>query len=130
MKNNVLVDSTIWIDFFRPHSQFGHLVEDLLADDAAWMCGVVVFEVLKGIRSEEEKSKILSIFEILPYAEITKSLWQKASELSVTLRKKGLNLPNSDIFIAAIALEQNLSILTLDRHFGEIPGVKLYKTPN
>ena len=89
----------------------------------------MLFEVLKGIRLEEEKSKILSIFEILPYAEMTKSLWRKASDLSVDLRKKGLNLPNSDIFIATIALEQNLYVLTLDKHFNQIPDLKLYKTP-
>ena len=127
MKNRVLVDTNIWIEFFRPRSESGHLVENLLADNAVWMCGVVMFEVLKGIRSEEEKAKLLSIFEILPYAEMTKSLWQKASELSVSLRKRGLSLPNSDLFIAAIAFEQNLFVLTLDRHFSQIPGVKLYE---
>ena len=106
MRNRVLVDTNVWIEFFRPKSELGHLVENLLADNAVWMCGVVMFEVLKGIRSEEEKAKLLSIFEILPYAEMTKSLWQEASELSVSLRKRGLSFPNSDLLIAAIAFEQ------------------------
>jgi len=44
-----------------------------------------------------------------------------------SLREKGLALPHSDIFIAAIAIEYNLSIFTLDEHFAQIPGVKLYK---
>ena len=129
MKNKVLVDTNIWIEFFRPRSEYGRLVENLLTDNAVWICGIVMFEVLKGIRSEEEKSKILSIFEILPYTEMKKTLWSRASELSVYLRKKGLNLPNSDIFIATIALEQNQYIFTLDKHFNQIPNLKLYETP-
>jgi predicted nucleic acid-binding protein len=129
LKNKVLVDTNIWIEFFRPRSEYGRLVENLLTDNAVWTCGIVMFEVLKGIRSEEEKSKILSIFEILPYTEMKKPLWSKASELSVYLRKKGLNLPNSDIFIATIALEQNQYIFTLDKHFNQIPNLKLYETP-
>jgi predicted nucleic acid-binding protein len=122
----VLVDTNIWIEFFRPGSEFDRHVEILLEDNAVWTCGIVMFEVLQGIRSEEEKSKILHIFEILPYTEMTTLLWQKASWLSVDLRKKGLNLPNSDLFIAAIALEQNQYVFTLDKHFTQIPGLKLY----
>ena len=127
MKNRILVDTSIWIEFFRPKSELGRLVEIFLAEDAVCTCGIVMFEVLKGIKSGDEKSKILSIFEILPYAEMTKNLWQRASELSVHLGKKGLNLPNSDIFIATIALEHNLYIFTLDRHFKQIPNVNLYE---
>jgi predicted nucleic acid-binding protein len=127
LKNRTLVDTSIWIEFFRPKSEWGRLVEILLADDAVCTCGIVLFEVLKGIKSEDEKSKVLSIFEILPYAEMTKSLWQRASELSVHLGKKGLNLPNSDILTAAIALEHHLYIFTLDKHFRQIPNVNLYE---
>jgi tRNA(fMet)-specific endonuclease VapC len=127
LKNKVLVDTNIWIEFFRPGSEFGRHVEILLEDNAVWTCGIVMFEVLKGIRSEEEKSKILNIFGILPYTEMTRLLWQKASWLSVDLRKKGLNLPNSDIFIATIALERDQFIFTLDKHFNQIADLKLYE---
>ena len=129
MKNKVLIDTNIWIEFFRPRSEYGRLVENLLTDNAVWTCGIVMFEVLKGIRWEEEKSKVQSILEILPYTEMKKTLWSRASELSVYLRKKGLNLPNSDIFIATIALDQNQYVFTLDKHFNQIPGLKLYDTP-
>lgn len=127
MKNRILVDTSIRIEFFRPKSEWGRLVEIFLAEDAVCTCGIVMFEVLKGIKSEDEKSKILRIFEILPYAEMTKNLWQRASDLSVHLEKKGLNLPHSDIFIATIALEHHLYIFTLDKHFRQIPNVNLYE---
>ena len=62
----------------------------------------------------------------LEYIEMSEDLWIKAGELSSALRRKGKTIPFSDILIAAIALENNLSILTVDKHFEEIKGAKNY----
>ncbi len=51
----------------------------------------------------------------------------KGRELSAALKSKGLNLPFSDILLAAIAIEHNFSIFTLDKHFEKIPGVRIHK---
>jgi tRNA(fMet)-specific endonuclease VapC len=129
LKNRILVDTTIWIEFFRARSKIGDRLEMLLMENAVWTCGIVMFEVLQGIKSEGEKSKILSLLAGLPYVEMTKALWQSAAVLSTSLKKRGLNLPLSDIFIAIIAIENDLSVFTLDNHFAQIPNLKLYGTP-
>jgi len=95
--------------------------------NSVWVCGVVLFELVQGVRTEDEKAKVLDALSNLSYAEMTKDLWQKAEELSASVKKKGLNLPLSDIFIAALAIEHNLQIFTLDKHFEQIPTVKIYK---
>ena len=87
-----------------------------------------MFELLQGIKSEGEKNKILSILATLPYFEMTQKLWQSAAELSLSLKKNGVSLPLSDIFISAIAIENDLSVYTLDNHFEQIPGLKIYRT--
>jgi predicted nucleic acid-binding protein len=127
LKNRTLVDTTIWIEFFRPKSKIGDRLEILLKENAVWTCGIVMFEILQGIKSEGEKSKTLYVLVSLPYIEMTKKLWQSAAELSILLKKNGVNLPLSDIFIAAIAMENDLAIYTLDNHFTQIPNLKLYK---
>jgi len=81
--------------------------------NSVWVCGVVLFELVQGVRTEDEKAKVLDALSNLSYAEMTKDLWQKAGELSASVKKKGLNLPLSDIFIAALAIEHNLQIFTL-----------------
>jgi len=128
LKNRILVDTTIWIEFFRTRSKIGDRLESLLMENAVWTCGIVMFEVVRGIKSEHEKSKILDVLTGLPYIEMTQALWQKSADLSISLKKNGLNLPLSDIFIAAVAVENDLSIFTLDQHFNQIPNLKLYKT--
>ena len=127
MKNKILVDTTIWIEFFRGRSKIADDFEMLLMENAVCICGIVMFEVLRGIKSEGEKNRILSILASLPYIEMTKKLWQSAAELSVSAKLKGMNLPLSDIFIAAIAIENDLPIYTVDKHFTQISNLKLYK---
>jgi hypothetical protein len=47
--------------------------------------------------------------------------------MSLFLRRKGINLPLTDIAIATLAIEYQFSLFTLDKHFDQIPGVKIYK---
>jgi len=125
--SGILADTSVWIEFFKQRSGTGDALEALILEDAVWTCGVVLFELVRGVRSDVEKAQVLTTVSHLKYAEMSKSLWQKAGDLSASLRKKGLTLPHSDIFISAIAIEHNLSIFTLDGHFAQIPGVKLHK---
>ncbi|MBI5675240.1 MAG: PIN domain-containing protein [Nitrospirae bacterium] len=124
----VLADTSVWIEFFKPESPVGEKLEALIIKNSVRICGIIMFELMQGVRSESEKLKISDALSNIRYLEMTKSLWQKSAELSASLKKRGLTLPLSDIFIASIAIEHNLSVFTLDKHFGQIPGVKIYKT--
>lgn len=126
MKDRILADTTTWIEFFRGRSKVADRLEKLLIENAVCTCGVVMFELLQGIKPEGEKNKILSILATLPYFEMTQKLWRSAAEVSLSLKKHGVSLPLSDIFIAAIAVENDLSIYTLDNHFTQIPNLKLH----
>lgn len=122
-----MADTSVWIEFFKSRSGTGDALAEFLAKNTVCTCGVVLFELMQGIKSESEKASILSILSELTYFEMSATLWQKAAGLSQTLKKKGLTLPLSDIFIASIAIAHNLSIFTLDKHFEQIPGVVLYR---
>ena len=125
--NGILADTSVWIEFFKPQSAVGKKLETLIMKNSVWICGVVLFELVQVVRTEDEKAKVLDALSNLSYAEMTKDLWQKAGALSASVKKKGLNLPLSDIFIAALAIEHNLKIFTLDKHFEQLPTVKIYK---
>lgn len=127
MKNNILADTSVWIEFFRPDSATGNLLETLLYENSVVTCGIVLFELMQGVKSDKEKTVIMNALSGLQYLEMNEQLWLKSAELSSSLKKKGLTLPLSDIFIAAIAIEHKLSVFTLDRHFERIPGVVIYK---
>lgn len=128
MKNRILVDTCVWIEFFNnPESEIGNVLEQLLIDDSVFTCGIVLFELLQGIKNKNEREKILNIFSNLPYIEFDKNLWICAGEISLSLRKKGVNIPLSDILISTIALKNNAKIFTIDTHFEKIENLTLYK---
>lgn len=123
----VLADTSIWIEFFKPESPIGKRLESLIVKNSVRICGIILFELLQGVKSEAEKTKIVETLSNLEYVEMSKPLWQKSAGISASLKKNGLTLPLSDIFIASIAIEHNLSVFTLDKHFEQIPNVKIYK---
>jgi len=127
LKDKILADTSVWIEFFKKDSEIGDKLSSLLAEGSVTICGIVIFELLQGIKSDKEKSIILNAISELPYIEMNKALWEKSATLSSTLRKKGIVIPLSDILIAAISLEYDLSIFTLDKHFENIPNIKLYR---
>ena len=127
MKDKILADTSVWIEFFKKESEIGDKLSSLLAEGSVTICGIVIFELLQGIKSDKEKSIILNAISELPYIEMDSSLWQKSAMLAASLRRKGITLPLSDVIIASISLEHNLSIFTLDKHFDDIPGITIYK---
>jgi predicted nucleic acid-binding protein len=52
-------------------------------------------------------------------------LWIKAGQLSAQLRANGQTLPMSDLLIATLAKEHDCSLVTIDRHFASIPGIRI-----
>lgn len=127
MKDNILADTSVWIEFFKAGSAIGNVLENLIKEHRVWTCGIVLFELIKGVKSEKEKSLIIDTLLSLEYIEMSPLLWKNAGEVAASLKKTGVNLPMSDIFIASLAVNHSLHIFTLDKHFEQIPGVKIYK---
>jgi tRNA(fMet)-specific endonuclease VapC len=90
---------------------------------------VAIGEFRFGILGSEERSAYekwlganLDIFEILPVDAETA---QRYAEIRHELRSRGTPIPSNDIWIAALSLQYRLPILSRDRHFSLIPGVRL-----
>ena len=57
--------------------------------------------------------------------DVTAETALRYAEIDFYLRKKGRPIPRNDVWIAAVALEHGLHLLTLDAHFQEIPMLLL-----
>ena len=122
--NRILPDTCAWIDFFRGRSTplADTLGESLLRVEVV-TCGVVLYELLQGIRSPREEENVKNGLQALSYLEMTQELWGSAAKLSLQLRASGHTLPFSDIIIATLALNHDCAVLTIDRHFEVVPGL-------
>ena len=52
---------------------------------------------------------------------VTEETALRYAEIDLYLRKRGRPIPRNDVWIAAVALEHGLHLVTLDVHFREIP---------
>lgn len=127
IKDGVIVDTSVLIDFLKDTKPNADAVASLLATKRLYVTGITMAELLQGVRSEKEEQYISQLIDGLDAIELTNDLWLKAGQLSYSLGKKGINLPLTDVAIAAIALEYDIPIFTLDKHFESIPDVKLYR---
>ena len=122
----IVGDANIWIDFIKqPHIGTGAVVRDLLRDDRIALVGVVLAEILRGLRGEDRKT-IEELLMHVPYIEMTRSTWARAGRLAMELDTKGTRIPMTDIFIAAATLEGNHELFTRDGGFERVEGLRLY----
>lgn len=130
MGNLLLVDSNYYIGISRAG---GDPFEKLGAMADGWdvaTCGMVIMEVLRGVRSEKARRYFETAFSCMIYMATLNSVWEKAAQLAWTLDRKGRVLPATDLIIAACALSQDAALLTFDCHFTEIPGLRLVRDWN
>lgn len=129
----ILVDTSVWIDFFRPAPgpagiELARMIEDV---EPFALTGVIVTEILQGItRDLDRLERYLSLWELLePRGFAT---YREAAALSRAARSKGIALKTIDTLIAAVALEHKASLFTLDddfRRIARIAPLQLYGRP-
>ena len=128
----VLVDTTVWIDFFAARSS-GHVaaLEGLITNrEDICICGIVLTEVLQGIRKDTEFKKTRDLFNNLLFLPMPYPVFLKAAEIYRGLRRKGITIQKSvDCMIASVALENDIQLLHNDKEFETIEkyyGLKCY----
>lgn len=124
-----LVDTSVWIDFFRGVSSINDFLAKRMAGDKVFTAGPVLFELLQGIRSAEERDQVKDALMSVNFLEITLADWEGAALLSRELRAKGVTIPMTDLLLAQLAKTHVLEIISLDPHFDQIPGI-IHRKPS
>jgi predicted nucleic acid-binding protein len=120
----VLVDTSVWVSYFRGGSPvISEKVDSLLAGDEVYVPKIVLADLLQGAKSEREISTIEDFFDAFTILDQSPETWLKAGKLSRELKIRGKTIHLLDCYIAVIAKENACAILTLDDHFKEIQRV-------
>lgn len=118
----VLIDTSAWV--FALKKNFHPIIKErigkiLLESDVA-INGIIELELLAGAKTEQEYKRLKSRLDALYYIEADKSLWDSSSRLAFDLKRKGVSVPYTDIFIAASAIQEKAVLLHADSHFDNI----------
>jgi predicted nucleic acid-binding protein len=93
---------------------------------------VVIGELAAGFRygnrKQENMQRLQELLEDprVQVPPVRESIAQRYGQIWADLRRRGRPIPTNDIWIAAQAIEADATLITYDRHFLEVPDLRVW----
>ena len=119
----ILIDTTVWIDFFAgrdlPHvTKLEQLIRD---DENLALCGIVLTEILQGIADDGVYRRVRRDLAPLVMLPMTDAVFVRAADMYRFLRRSGITIRKShDCIIAATVIDHRCQLLHNDKDFDPI----------
>jgi predicted nucleic acid-binding protein len=111
----VLVDSSIWIDYFRGDKNLNKL--DYFIDENILVINDLILTELVPFLKIKKQQKIISLLNAIDKLELNVN-WTQLIDYQHKCLKKGINgVGIPDLIIAQNAIQNNCEIYSLDNHF-------------
>ncbi len=117
--SQILVDSSIWVEFFRrPEAPVSLELDGLLAHRLVCTTGVVKAEVIPGARTSKDFRRLRRLFDALPLAPEREGFWSHLTRFQYRLRSKGvLGIGIPDLIVATVAIQNRKMVFSIDEDF-------------
>jgi predicted nucleic acid-binding protein len=116
----VLIDSSVWIDFFagRPLPHVETMESIIVQREDICICGIILTEILQGIRNDTEFENTKSLLNTLILLPMHYTVFLQSAEIFRKLRKQGIIVRKPlDCMIASVAIENDIPLLHNDKDF-------------
>ena len=88
---------------------------------------VVIGEYRDGLLRSRQRSALARLLDTLiaesRVLEIDLETAERYAEVRDALRRQGTPIPENDVWIAALARQHELPVVTRDEHFDQVPGL-------
>ena len=123
--NTILVDTTIWVDFFREkeREKQANILQQLIEEDnTICICPIIYQEVLQGIKDDKTFTEIENILQNVNMINTPiMTVANCAVDLYRDLRKKGITIRKPyDCLIASYAILEDIYLLHNDADFRQM----------
>ena len=117
--DKVIIDTSTWIESFKPGSEksLQRLVKDLILQDLVLLPGIIKTELLRGAKNKKEFNHLYQMLKGLIYLPVAEDFWERLSDFSFQLFRKGIVVPLTDIYIELLCIENQVALLHRDKHF-------------
>ena len=132
----ILLDTTILSLAYRRHHKIEpeppaiEILRQMILDDVSLAVpGIVLQEVLSGVRTEAQFERLKRLLEAFPIMTAEPRHHVLAAKIANACRRKGVATSTVDCLIAALATSSDASLFTLDQDFVRmVPlcGMKLF----
>lgn len=120
----MLVDTSVWIDFFNGYDsrEAMRLAEAIAEGDSISVPGIVLTEILLGLRDDAEAARIADLLGAFDeIAGPTRTDYAEAARIYRVCRLRGFTIRSTiDCLIAHLSLRDGIPLLTKDRDFKAI----------
>lgn len=114
----VLVDSSVWIDYFRAGRHAVDL-EALLDDNRIATNDLILAELIPPLRRQRQ-ARLINLLRELEREPVQPD-WDEIVRLQTTCLRHGLNgVGIPDLLIAQHAMQHDLQLMARDRHFRQL----------
>lgn len=118
MSDKVLIDTSVWIDFFRKRNiELIEKIRSLLESGRAVCTGIIALELINGAKGQKELQALNDAFGTMERFDEGKDTHFNAGMLGYELARKGHTLSAVDLLIAQITIENDAFLMTFDEHF-------------
>jgi len=120
----MLVDTSVWVDFFNDYAspESERLARAIGDGEPIALPGIVLTEILLGLKTEAEASRIADLllaFDVVP--EPTMADYRETARIYRLCRANGVTIRSTiDCLIAQLSIRDRLPVLTKDRDFNAI----------
>jgi predicted nucleic acid-binding protein len=123
--NTILVDTTIWVDFFREkeRAKQADILQQLIEqENDICICPLIYQEVLQGVKDDKAFTEIKSILQNVTMIDTPiMTVVDHAINLYRSLRKKGITIRKPyDCLIASYAILEDIHLLHNDSDFKQM----------
>jgi predicted nucleic acid-binding protein len=120
----VLVDTSVWVRFFRmAQSPEARTLDALLALAAVTTCAPIRAEVVSGAPTPREFARLRALFDALSVLEPPGDVWRQLEACRFALARRGHQASVVDLFIALTAQAHRVAFWTLDEDFRHLSAV-------
>jgi len=116
----ILVDTSVWIDYFNGvENRYTDALDSALEEGTVAIGDLIFLEILQGFKSDREFKRARAVLETLDqYEMFGHSMAIKCAENYRALRKKGKTIrKTTDVITATFCIENTLPLLFSDRDF-------------
>ena len=119
----ILVDTTVWIDFFNNNKNNKVSLFEKLIEENEDICinGVIITEILQGIKNDSDFDNVKEIINDLIYIDTKQENYIYAAQIYRNCRRKGYTIRKPiDCIIASICINNGIFLLHNDKDFDHI----------
>ncbi|MCW5912870.1 MAG: type II toxin-antitoxin system VapC family toxin [Cyclobacteriaceae bacterium] len=125
-----LVDTDILSFYFKGNQRVvGHLNEYLKEFDVVNISIITYYEILGGLKFKKAEKQVKEFEEFITnntIIHISEESAKISGDVYADLRQKGITIGTSDILIAGIAIENELTLITNnEKHYESIQGLRI-----